>query len=128
VKLADFGLARAYQESALSGVTVTGSAAGTPFFMPPEQMTDFRSAKPAADQYATAATLYHLLTGKHVYEAASTPELFRKMLTEDTVPIARRRADVPAALAAAIHRGLMRRPEERYADVAAMAKALAAFG
>jgi len=57
-KLADFGLARAYEVSQLSGVTMQGDVGGTPRYMPPEQVTHFRNVKPAADQYSAAATLY----------------------------------------------------------------------
>src|SRR5207245_4495262 len=56
LKLADFGLARVYQASQLSGLTMTGEIGGTAAFMPPEQLTNYREAKPPADQYAAAAT------------------------------------------------------------------------
>src|SRR2546421_8925055 len=62
VKLSDFGLARTYETSSMSGLTVADSTGGTPSFMPPEQVTDFRGVKPTADQYAAAATLYFLVT------------------------------------------------------------------
>ena len=126
-KLADFGLARAYQESPLSGLTMSGSAGGTPRFMPPEQVTDFRGVRPAADQYSAAATLYHLLTGAFIFDGTGTQELFRKMLTEDPVPLRSRRPDVSPALATVVHRALARRPEERFADVATLARSLLPF-
>ena len=72
IKIADFGLAHTYQASQLSGLTMTGSSGGTPSFMPPEQVTDFRSVKPAADQYGAAATLYHLLTNRPLYDGVGT--------------------------------------------------------
>jgi serine/threonine-protein kinase len=128
VKVADFGLARAYQASSLSGLTMTGTTAGTPAYMPPEQITDFRTAKPAADQYATAATLYHLLTGRQAFEAATTAELFKKVLTEEPPAVTARRPELPAALAAVLRRAMQRQPEARYPDVRALAQALAAFG
>jgi serine/threonine-protein kinase len=56
-KLADFGLARVYHSSELSGLTLTRDVGGTAAFMAPEQVTNFREAKPPADQYAAAATL-----------------------------------------------------------------------
>jgi serine/threonine protein kinase len=128
VKLADFGLARTYQESPLSGLTHSGMAAGTPQFMPPEQITDFRGARPAADQYSAAATLYYLMTGCYAYEGDTTAELFRKKLTEDPVPLAARRGDVPGEVVSAVHRALARRPEERFTDVASFSRALKRFG
>jgi serine/threonine-protein kinase len=127
-KLADFGLARTYQESPLSGLTLSGTAAGTPHFMPPEQITDFRGVRPAADQYSAAATLYYLLTGQYAYDGASPSEVFRKKLTEEPVPLVSRRQDVPADLAAVVHRALSRRPEERFADVSAFIRALRPWG
>jgi eukaryotic-like serine/threonine-protein kinase len=54
--------------------------------------------------------------------------MFRKVLVEEPMPLSARRADVPAGLAAVIHRALARREEERYADVREMARALAGFG
>src|SRR5262249_40746159 len=68
VWLADFGLARVYQASEMSGLTFNGDIGGTVAFMPPEQITEYRDAKPPSDQYAAAASLYNLLTGKYVYD------------------------------------------------------------
>ena len=45
VKLADFGLARIYHTSPLSGLSITGHTAGTSGFMAPEQITDFRGGQ-----------------------------------------------------------------------------------
>jgi len=127
VRVADFGLARAYQESALSGLTLSGTVAGTPHFMPPEQVTDFHQVRPAADQYSAAATLYHLLSGRFVHEGADTAELFRKILLEKPVPLRSWRPEVPEGLATVIHRALAHRPEDRYPDVRAFARELLPF-
>jgi serine/threonine-protein kinase len=124
-KLADFGLARAYQASPLSGLTLTGAVAGTPAFMPPEQVRDFRSVRPAADQYAAAATLYHLLTAKPLYDGAADPTaLLRLVLTSDPVPLRQRRPDLPEGLAAAVQRALARKPEDRFPDAEALRREL----
>jgi serine/threonine-protein kinase len=127
-KVADFGLARTYQESPMSGLTMSGDIAGTPQFMPPEQVLSFRSVKPSADQYAAAASLYFLLTAKPPYEpASSTQEHYRRILQEEPVPITQRRADLPPELTSIIHRALAREPEQRFADVVAMRQALESF-
>src|SRR5439155_19533887 len=68
VQLADFGLARVYQTSRLSGLTMNGDIGGTLPFMAPEQILNFREAKPPVDQYAAAATLYNLLTGCLIFD------------------------------------------------------------
>jgi serine/threonine-protein kinase len=128
VKLADFGLARAYEASPLSGLTLTGSSGGTPAFMPPEQVLDMRSVKPAADQYAAAATLYRLLSGQHIYPTATTvEELFAKILQTDPVSLSTLRPDVPPALAAAIHRALTRDAKARFPDCVTLTAALNPF-
>jgi serine/threonine-protein kinase len=128
VKLADFGLARVYQASNLSGLTMTKEIGGTVAFMPPEQIVNFREAKPPADQYGTAATLYNLLTGKYVYDLPrSAMEALAIMLQEEPVPIESRRGDLPAGLVEAIHRALARDPAERFPDAEAMQQALLRF-
>jgi serine/threonine-protein kinase len=129
VKLADFGLARCYQASQLSGLTLTGDVGGTVAYMPPEQITDYREVGPAADQYSSAATLYQLLTGQYVYDL---PGDFQKqllmILNQDPIPLSRRRRDLPRGLCDAIHRALARDPKDRFASVQAMREALRPFG
>src|SRR5436305_7393039 len=51
VKVADFGLARVYQSSPLSGLTMKGDRAGTIPFMAPEQIISLREARPPVDYY-----------------------------------------------------------------------------
>jgi eukaryotic-like serine/threonine-protein kinase len=128
VRLADFGLARTYQASRLSGLTMTGTAGGTPAFMPPEQVLDFRTARPAADQYGAAATLYALLTGSPPHDSGGTThDVLKKILQSEPVPIRSRRADVPEKLAAAVHRALAKQPEDRFAGAEAFREALLPF-
>jgi serine/threonine-protein kinase len=125
--LADFGLARIYQASQISGLTATGTVGGTPAFMAPEQVTSYRDAKPPADQYAAAATLYTLLTGAQTHDfVASTYGRLEQLLHDDAVPIQQRRPGLPAALADAIHRALSRNPADRFADARAFRRALLA--
>jgi serine/threonine-protein kinase len=128
VKVTDFGLARIYLTSPLSGLTFTGETSGTSGFMAPEQITDFRGVKPAADQYGAGAMLYYLLTGKRVYDFP--PQLQRQLLMvlqEDPIPIRDRRAEIPTELAAIVHRALARKPEDRFPDVRALSDALRPF-
>jgi serine/threonine-protein kinase len=128
VRVADFGLARTYQDSQLSGLTVEGTPGGTPAYMPPEQILRFRDARPPADQYSTAATLYHLLTGEHVHgRCESVHELYMKVLGSDPIPIRSHRPDIPDPLAQAIHRALAREPQSRFPGVGAFREALLPF-
>ncbi|HJT79269.1 MAG TPA: serine/threonine-protein kinase, partial [Gemmataceae bacterium] len=128
VKLADFGLARVYQESRMSGLTMQGDIGGTVAFMPPEQITQFRTVKPAADQYSAAATLYMLLTGKYLFDFGATKaQPLTLVLQEEPVPLRRRRPELPEGLAAAVHRALAKDPEARFPDVRSFRAALRPF-
>jgi serine/threonine-protein kinase len=125
LKLADFGLGRAYQASAMSGLTVAGTAGGTPAYMPPEQVLDFRAARPAADQYAAAATLYYLLTGQTIYEPApTTMELMMRILHSEPIPLRQPGPPLPARLGEVLRRALARDPRHRFPDVLGMRNAL----
>jgi serine/threonine-protein kinase len=129
LKLADFGLAKTYQASALSGLTISGMSGGTPEFMPPEQVSDFRSARPASDLYAVAASLYHLLTGQHVYERSRNhTELLLRILQDEPIPLRDPYPGpaLPEPLGTVIRRGLARDPALRYPDAKSMREALTA--
>jgi eukaryotic-like serine/threonine-protein kinase len=128
IKLADFGLARVYQESQLSGLTMLGEVGGTLAFMPPEQITNFRQVTPAADQYSAAATLYNLLTGQLLFDFKSAPEqAITFILQEQPLPIRQCRPELPGELAAVIHRALAKEPEERFANIQEFRTALLPF-
>jgi serine/threonine-protein kinase len=128
VKLSDFGLARIYQTSRMSGLTQNHEWGGTVPFMAPDQINDLRGTKPPADQYSAAATLYNLLTDRFIYDF---PEKLHakimKVLLEDPVPIRQRRPDLPEELAQVIHRALAREPQNRFGSVREMRRALLPF-
>jgi serine/threonine-protein kinase len=127
-KISDFGLAKSFRSIGLSGLTFSGEMRGTIPFMPPEQMLDFKKVLPSGDLYATAATLYYLLSGTFLYDQISEGgDLIRTLLEDSPVPIQKRRPDVPPALGDVLQKCLARDPEERYPTASVMRKALRAF-
>jgi serine/threonine-protein kinase len=127
-KISDFGLAKSFRGVGLSGLTFSGEMRGTVPFMPPEQMLDFKTVTPLADLYATAATLYYMLSCKYIYdEPAGGGDLIRMLLEEQPVPLRKRRLDVPQPLAAVIEKCLARDPKERFANANSMRLALKPF-
>ncbi len=127
VKLADFGLARVYQESRLSGLTMQGDVGGTLAYMPPEQITSFRQVRPAADQYSAAATLYTLLCGRHVFDFQPGVPPLMTVLQEMPIPLRQRRPEIPEELATIIHKALAKEPADRYPDVGILRQQLLPF-
>lgn len=127
-KISDFGLAKSFRSIGLSGLTFSGEMRGTIPFMPPEQMLDFKTVLPSGDLYATAATLYYLLSGSFLYDQISEGgDLIRTLLEEAPVPIQNRRPDVPTALGAVLQKCLARDPKDRYPTATAMRRALRRF-
>jgi serine/threonine protein kinase len=128
VKISDFGLAKSFRGVGLSGLTFSGEMRGTVPFMPPEQMLDFKTVTPLADLYATAATLYYILSCQYMYdEPSGGGDLIRMLLEEAPIPIRDRRADVPPALGDVIAKCLARDPKDRYPDATSMRRALKPF-
>jgi serine/threonine-protein kinase len=106
-------------------MTVANASGGTPAFMPPEQVTDFRGVRPAADQYAAAATIFHLLTGENVYERCGcVGDHLRRILTKDPLPLRSDAPPLPAPFDPVIRRALARDPAARFPSVNAMRAAL----
>ncbi|HEX4690795.1 MAG TPA: protein kinase [Solirubrobacteraceae bacterium] len=119
IKLADFGIAKAAEQS---DITKVGSVLGTAAYLSPEQARG-EPAGPASDLYALGVVAYQLMAGRLPYQAASLTDLARQQSTppprlDDLVP------GVPASLAAAVQRALASDLEERYSDAGEMERAL----
>jgi hypothetical protein len=124
VKLADFGLAKLFDQAGFSGLTRTGTAAGKPTFMPYQQVINFRYARPAVDVWALAACLYRMLTGTYPREFPAGRDPWLIVLQTEAVPIRRRVPSVPGPLAEVIDTALRDRPEIGYAAAADLSRAL----
>jgi serine/threonine protein kinase len=122
VKLADFGIARATEQSS---ITQVGSVLGTAAYLAPEQGRG-EEAGPAADIYALAVVTYQLLAGRLPYEATSLSELTLKQQREAPPPLDAVNPEVPPSLARAVARGLALDPAARYESAVTMADALRA--
>jgi len=120
VKLADFGIAKAAEQS---DITKVGSVLGTAAYLSPEQARG-EPAGPASDLYALGVVSYQLLAGRLPYEAASLTDLARLQETGPPPRLDELAPDVPRPLAEAIMVALHRDPERRYADAAEMEQAL----
>jgi hypothetical protein len=126
-KLTDFGLAKSFTQSGMSGVTVAGEMAGTLAYMPPEQLKNFRDVRPQSDIYAVGMTAYALLTGEtalNLSRGASMADTIKAIFDHPTVPLATRAPGVPAQVCEIIDRSLVKDPSQRWQSAAAMRNAL----
>lgn len=123
-KVSDFGLAKNFQKAGLSGMSITGQYAGTPVFMPPEQITNFKYVKPVSDVWSFAASVYQLLTGKFPYRFDPKRDPIDIILNEKPVPILERMPKLEKNLAAVIDKALDRNPKARFADAGKLLSAL----
>ncbi|MFO0926101.1 MAG: serine/threonine-protein kinase [Gemmataceae bacterium] len=125
-RIGDYGLAKAFDLAGLSGQTATGAAAGTPSFMPRQQLVNFKYARPEVDVWAAAATFYYLLTGRTPREFPKGQDPWQIVLREPAVPIRQRLPAIPERLAAVIDEALIDQPEIRIQTVADLRRALEA--
>jgi hypothetical protein len=74
VKLTDFGLAR---QAANPRLTQTGTPAGSPYYMSPEQIHGVAPLDARSDVYSTGAVLYEVVTGRRPFEGESAFEVMQ---------------------------------------------------
>ncbi len=128
VKVADFGLAHAFDRAGLSGLTRTGTTAGKPTFMPRQQVVNFKYAKPDVDVWAMAACLYHMVTGEFPRDFPEGHDPWKIVLDNAAVPIRERKLGqrVPEDLARVIDQALVERPAIGFKNAADFRRALEA--
>ena len=124
-KLLDFGMAR------LGDLRSTGSGQqlGTPLYMAPEQVAgDEHAVGPWSDVFALGVLLVELLTLRPMgpEESSLRGALVRTGPRGLREYLAQQRPDVPAALWKVLLQALATKPAERYADAAALLRALQA--
>ncbi len=120
VKLTDFGIARAIEQTR---ITQVGSVVGTAAYLAPEQVRG-EEATPATDVYALGVVLYQFLTGRLPYEGSSLAELAVRQQNEKPLPPSTYNDEVPETLGAAVLRALEGDPSRRYASADELADGL----
>jgi len=120
VKLADFGIAKATEQSS---ITQVGSVLGTAAYLAPEQARG-EEAGPRADLYALGVVAYQLISGRLPYEATSLTELALKQQREEPAMLDTLVAAVGPELADAIAIALALDPRDRYQTAREMGRGI----
>jgi serine/threonine-protein kinase len=123
-KLLDFGLVQSAVMSSDEKLTQVGSVLGTPAFLAPEQAAG-ESVDARTDIYSLGALAYFLLIGRPPFVRKGPVQLLAAHLHEIPEPPRHLRPDIPADLEAVVLRCLAKKPDDRFADVRSLDRALA---
>jgi serine/threonine protein kinase, bacterial len=121
VMLADFGIARWLSD--VSGLTATNMTVGTVSYAAPEQLMGGQ-LDGRADQYALAATAFHLLTGKPPFQHSNPAVVISQHLSGPVPRLAARRPEL-AGLDPALSQAMAKEPGDRFDWCIDFARALA---
>lgn len=120
ILLADFGIAR--HASQASGLTATNMTVGTVAYAAPEQLLG-RNLDGRADQYALAATAFHLLTGTPPFENSNPAVVISQHLSSSPPAVAASHPHL-AALDPVLAKAMAKDPKDRFERCVDFARAL----
>jgi serine/threonine-protein kinase len=120
ILLADFGIARWVND--ISGLTATNMTVGTVSYAAPEQLMG-GPLDGRADQYALAATAFHLLTGGPPFQNSNPAVVISQHLSASPPAIATSRPEL-SALDPVLAKALSKDPKARFERCADFARAL----
>ncbi|MFL6235230.1 MAG: protein kinase domain-containing protein [Thermoanaerobaculia bacterium] len=113
VKILDFGLAKL---AGMAAVSRTGSSAGTPAYMSPEQARgDEVDAR--TDLWSLGVVLYEMLTGRRPFRGERELAVVYAILHERPQPLRELRPEVPVELARIVERLMAKEPDDRYPSI-----------
>jgi tRNA A-37 threonylcarbamoyl transferase component Bud32/tetratricopeptide (TPR) repeat protein len=123
VKLADFGLARHWENEEMR-VTRTEGLVGTMEYLSPEHALG-KDLDPRSDLYAFGVVLYEMLSGSLPFGGASSLGTVVAHVTTHAPDVRRVREDVPVWLAVLVRRLLEKQREQRPGSAGDVRRALA---
>jgi hypothetical protein len=125
-KLLDFGLVQTIGMSADgSKLTIQGTILGSPPYMSPEQALGKNHVDARTDIYSVGALAYFLLTGQPPFPRETSMEMLMAHVHDSPPPLTDLRPEIPHDLQEVVRRCLQKEPEQRFANVDSLERALA---
>jgi len=125
VKVADFGLSRAFGDDALH-LTQSGVTMGTPLYMSPEQVQG-RNIDPRSDIYSLGITCWHMLAGSPPFHGATAFEVALQHVQNVPPSLVEIRPDLPPLLVAMVEKMIAKPVDARYQSAKEILRDLAAL-
>jgi serine/threonine-protein kinase len=116
VKVADLGLAKIRDEDV--SLTQTGTGAGTPLYMSPEQARNAKHVDGRSDIYSLGCMLYGLLTGVLPFNGSGFLDIVQAKEKGVFPPARRLCSQVPDGLDRILARMITKNPDQRYQSCA----------
>ena len=117
-KLSDFGLAKAFGAAGCTPglLSRTGTTCGSPLYMAPEHLTNFKYVKAAADVFELAATIFYMLTGQPIRPIRQEQDPFKSVLEDHPRRIRDYLDNCPEGLSEIMDCALAYEEKERFAN------------
>ncbi len=122
--VADFGIAKAVEESAGTNLTQTGTVIGTPAYLSPEQAGGEAKLDSRSDLYSLGCVFHEMLGGEPPFTGPTTQSILAKHLNETSPSLATVRPDLPPGVVLLVRKLLSKVPADRYQSATQLLRAL----